>query len=149
MDRLAATLASFSTPTEEDEDMTDNGIVPVPSPPGLPLIGNIADLDPDVPLQSFLQMLDTYGEIIRVNLNGTRLVIGSVELADELCDESRFHKVVQGGLNQVRNGIGDGLFTAHGYEKNWGIAHRILLPAFGPASIRGMFPGTVHPQWRR
>lgn len=24
-------------------------------------------------------------------------------------------------------------------EHNWGIAHRILLPAFGPATIRGMF----------
>lgn len=34
----------------------------------------------------------------------------------------------------------DGLFTARENEANWGIAHRILMPAFGPASIQGMFP---------
>jgi hypothetical protein len=31
------------------------------------------------------------------------------------------------------------LFTAHGHEPNWAIAHRILIPAFGPLSVRGMF----------
>ena len=33
----------------------------------------------------------------------------------------------------------DGLFTAREEETNWGVAHRILMPAFGPASIQGMF----------
>ena len=33
----------------------------------------------------------------------------------------------------------DGLFTAYKGEENWGIAHRILMPAFGPLSIRSMF----------
>jgi len=32
-----------------------------------------------------------------------------------------------------------GLFTAHGHEPNWAIAHRILIPSFGPLSIRSMF----------
>lgn len=36
----------------------------------------------------------------------------------------------------------DGLFTATGAEEtNWGIAHRILVPAFAPASLRNMFDG--------
>jgi cytochrome P450/NADPH-cytochrome P450 reductase len=34
-----------------------------------------------------------------------------------------------------------GLFTAHQDEENWAIAHRILIPAFGPLSIRNMFGG--------
>lgn len=43
-------------------------------------------------------------------------------------------------LRQVRNGIHDGLFTATGPEEpNWGIAHRVLMPALGPLAIRGMF----------
>lgn len=42
-------------------------------------------------------------------------------------------------LNEVRNGVNDGLFTAREEEPNWGIAHRILMPAFGPSSIQGMF----------
>jgi cytochrome P450/NADPH-cytochrome P450 reductase len=57
----------------------------------------------------------------------------------EVCDEKRFRKPVKGALNQVRNGVHDGLFTAREDEPNWGIAHRILMPAFGPASIQGMF----------
>jgi cytochrome P450/NADPH-cytochrome P450 reductase len=40
----------------------------------------------------------------------------------------------------IRTGVHDGLFTARGEEEeNWGIAHRILMPAFGPLSIQGMF----------
>ncbi|KAK0637841.1 Bifunctional cytochrome P450/NADPH--P450 reductase [Lasiodiplodia hormozganensis] len=49
-------------------------------------------------------------------------------------------KKVTAALQQVRNGTHDGLFTAYGpQEKNWGIAHRVLISAFGPISIRGMF----------
>jgi cytochrome P450/NADPH-cytochrome P450 reductase len=33
----------------------------------------------------------------------------------------------------------DGLFTAYHGERGWGIAHRILMPAFGPLRIRDMF----------
>lgn len=71
------------------------------------------------------------------------MIITSVDLMEEVCDEERFTKAVQGALCQVRNGVGDGLFTAHYGEKNWGIAHRILMPAFGPLSIQGMFDGII------
>ena len=33
----------------------------------------------------------------------------------------------------------DGLFTAYPGEHNWDVAHRTLMPAFGPLSIRSMF----------
>jgi cytochrome P450/NADPH-cytochrome P450 reductase len=42
-----------------------------------------------------------------------------------------------------RCGLTLGLFTAHGDEANWALAHRILMPAFGPLSIRNMLPGMV------
>ena len=59
---------------------------------------------------------------------------------NEICDEERFSKKVAAALEQVRNGVHDGLFTAYGpQEKNWGIAHRVLMPALGPLAIRGMF----------
>lgn len=85
------------------------------------------------------------GPIYKLNLGGaTRVIISSVELMDEICNEERFVKAVAGGpLMEVRNGIGDGLFTAHHGEKNWGVAHRILMPAFGPLSIQGMFDGNL------
>jgi len=66
-------------------------------------------------------------------------VISSVALAQEVLDEKRFHKAISGPLLEVRNLVSDGLFTAFNGEKNWGIAHRILMPAFGPLSIKGMF----------
>lgn len=61
-------------------------------------------------------------------------------LLSELCDETRFHKHVSFGLELLRSGTHDGLFTAYDHEKNWGLAHRLLVPAFGPLRIREMFP---------
>lgn len=63
---------------------------------------------------------------------------------DEVCDEGRFTKVIAAVLKQARNGIHDGLGTAHGpEERNWGIAHRILAPHFAPLAIENMF-GDMH-----
>ena len=66
-------------------------------------------------------------------------MIASQALMNEVCDEERYHKLIAAGLIEVRNGIHDALFTAHDGEENWGIAHRVLLPALGPLAIRGMF----------
>ena len=58
---------------------------------------------------------------------------------NEICDEKRFNKAVSGALKEVRNGVGDGLFTAFHGEHNWEVAHRTLVPAFGPIGIKDMF----------
>lgn len=42
-------------------------------------------------------------------------------------------------LEELRAIAKDGLFTAYNKEPNWGKAHRILMPAFGPIGVRGMF----------
>jgi cytochrome P450/NADPH-cytochrome P450 reductase len=63
-------------------------------------------------------------------------------LVDEVCNEDRFRKAVFAGLNEMRHAVHDGLFTAvYPGEENWAVAHRVLVPAFGPLSIRGMFDG--------
>jgi cytochrome P450/NADPH-cytochrome P450 reductase len=113
----------------------------IPGPPGLPIIGNVADLNPDNPVESLCRLSAKYGPIFRFTLAGSeRVVIGSQALMDEVCDEERFSKIVAAALEQVRNGAHDGLFTAYGpQERNWGIAHRVLLPQLGPLSIRNMF----------
>ena len=113
----------------------------IPGPPGLPLLGNVQDIDPEDPIQSLCNLTDIYGSCWTFSIAGnSRVVIGSQELMNEVSDESRFSKIVSSALKEVRNGTHDGLFTAYGpEEKNWGIAHRILLPAFGPLSIRNMF----------
>ncbi|KAJ4165318.1 hypothetical protein LMH87_006954 [Akanthomyces muscarius] len=96
--------------------------IPIPEPPGLPFI-------------------DTYGEIYRMRLGGSAFcVVSSRELVNDACDERRFKKTIAGSLGKVRNAVHDGLFTADSEtEPNWGKAHRILIPAFGPLSIRNMF----------
>ena len=58
---------------------------------------------------------------------------------NDICDEKRFGKIVTAGLGEVINLTGDGLFTAHNGEHNWEVAHRVLVPAFGPLNIRSMF----------
>ena len=81
------------------------------------------------------------GPIFKLWLPAERTFVGSYALAKELYDEKRFQKAVSGPLAQVRVATGDGLFTARPGEHNWEIAHRILMPAFGPLSINSMFPG--------
>ncbi|KUJ12657.1 putative cytochrome P450 oxidoreductase OrdA-like protein [Mollisia scopiformis] len=113
---------------------------PIPGPPGLPILGNIHDIDPADSIASIGRLADTYGEIFKLSLGGVeRLFISSHELMNEVCDEKRFSKKVSGPLEQIRNGVKDGLFTAYPGEHNWEIAHRVLMPAFGPLSIRSMF----------
>lgn len=113
---------------------------PIPEPPSLPFIGSAASINRDLPLSTFKSWAEQYGEIFRVRIGSrTSVFCSSVELVNELCDERRFKKIPFGGLAEVRNGVNDGLFTARIEEPNWGIAHRVLMPAFGPIGIRRMF----------
>jgi cytochrome P450/NADPH-cytochrome P450 reductase len=84
-------------------------------------------------------LLTIKGEIFKLNLGGERLFVSSVELVNEVCDEKRFQKIVSGSLDQVRNGTPQGLFTSRTGEHHWEVAHRTLMPAFGPLSIHSMF----------
>ncbi|KAK0195936.1 fatty acid hydroxylase [Armillaria mellea] len=113
---------------------------PIPQPPTVPFLGNTRDLDRDVPIQSFILLAKTYGEIYQLDLLGGRrlICVNSHALANEISDDKRFKKSSSPALYEVRNLVGDGLFTAFGDESNWGVAHRILMPAFGTMSVRGM-----------
>lgn len=113
---------------------------PVPEPPRLPFLGNIADVDAENSINSFVSLAEKYGEIYRLHLPGARLVfVSSHALVDDACDERRFKKIPNTVLTEIREGVHDGLFTAKLEEPNWGIAHRVLMPAFGPMGIRNMF----------
>lgn len=114
--------------------------IPIPHPPGYPIIGNVADVDPELPIQSFGNLADQYGEIFSLTMFGKkRVIVTSQALTNELCDEKRFGKTVGTALAELRHGIGDGLFTAHSEEENWALAHRVLVPAFGPLNLADMF----------
>ncbi|KAJ7882007.1 cytochrome P450 [Mycena olivaceomarginata] len=112
---------------------------PIPQPPTIPLIGNVALIEPEAPNRSFDLLAKKYGEIYQLDLLGEKLIfVSSYKLANELSDDTRFEKRITNALMEVRNLVGDALFTAHPDEPNWGIAHRLLMPAFGTMKIKGM-----------
>ncbi len=128
----------------------------IPQPRPKPLIGNAADVEPIAVLQSMLELAREYGPIYRLQFPGQSLIaLSSHTLAAEVCDETRFHKAVHGPLRQLRPLVGDGLFTAYDEEPNWGKAHRLLMPAFGPAAMRDYFDDMLEmadqmlTKWRR
>ncbi|KAE9394063.1 cytochrome P450 [Gymnopus androsaceus JB14] len=87
----------------------------IPQPPGYPFVGNIFSLNNDVPAHGFHELAQQYGEIYQLNLIGRQVIfVSSYALVNELSDDSRFRKSV--GFND---------------ESSWGIAHRLLVPAFG------------------
>ncbi|SDU37773.1 bifunctional cytochrome P450/NADPH--P450 reductase [Halopseudomonas salegens] len=117
--------------------MTD---ISIPQPKPAPWLGNLPDIDPQTPIQSMMQLVREYGPLMRLDFPvGRVLMLSSQALANEVCDESRFAKKVHASLQQLRAIGGDGLFTAYNDEPNWGKAHRILMPAFGPMGLRDMF----------
>ncbi|KAJ9114037.1 hypothetical protein QFC22_005857 [Naganishia vaughanmartiniae] len=144
MDILASGTTALLTADDSDKKPGIVGTHPIPQPPSKPLIGNLLDIDPNTGLESFVRLIQRYGEIIQLDIVGNRrMFVGSQRLVHELSDQTRFEKKVVGALEQVRHLAGDGLFTAHQQEPSWEVAHRILIPAFGPLSIREMYPGMV------
>lgn len=117
----------------------------IPCPTGYPILGNVLDVDPEHPQESLARLAKTYGPIFRLRLPRDRIFVANHALAQDLFDENRFQKSVSGPLEQVRNATKDGLFTAYPGEHNWEVAHRTLMPAFGPLSIRDMFSGIIYP----
>jgi cytochrome P450 / NADPH-cytochrome P450 reductase len=114
-------------------------IATIPQPRPLPVLGNLPDIDIKAPVQSLMRLAEVHGPIYRLIVGGPAItVLGSQELVNEVCDESRFSKKVHRPLEVIRDFAGDGLITAYNDEPNWSKAHRLLMPAFGPIGIRSM-----------
>ena len=121
---------------------------PIPSPPGLPIIGNLLDVmnndaEDHYTLRPMERLAEEYGPIYKLRIKGMeRILISNHELFEEVCDETQFFKAAPPALSSGKGGGTPGLFTAP-TEKHpdWAQAHRILMPAFGPTSIRNMFDG--------
>ncbi|KAH8777555.1 fatty acid hydroxylase [Diaporthe sp. PMI_573] len=112
-------------------------------PPGLPFVGNIFDLQDEVPLRAIERIADIHGPIFKVKAPGREsIMVSGFDLFDELCDETRFYKLLGGKLASAADSSGKprGLFTQKSEkEDDWGQAHRILMPAFGPLAVAEMF----------
>ena len=115
--------------------------LPIPQPKGLPWLGNLLQLPKDRVAQTFLEISRQFPQgLYQLDFAGRRVpFVYAADLVAELCDETRFRKLIGPPLSFLRAGAGDGLFTAHPDEPNWGKAHRILLPAFSQRAMKGYF----------
>ena len=115
----------------------------IPGPKPLPVLGNMTNVSASKFSQNLLSISQDYKDtgIYRLVLpSSTMLIVGSHDLVDELCDETRFEKRITHLMDEIRKITGDGLFSAHGDSLEWEKAHRLLMPAFGPIAIRNLFP---------
>ncbi|WP_306370951.1 bifunctional cytochrome P450/NADPH--P450 reductase [Nocardiopsis sp. CC223A] len=111
-------------------------ILPIPEPPGLPLLGHVLDLSSGI--GELVELARRTGPIMRMRLPGQSLIlVTGGDLVAELSDQTRFRKNVHQDLEYLRALAGDGLFTAYGDEPNWRKAHDVLLPAFSLGAMRG------------
>ncbi|KAK0610715.1 cytochrome P450-like protein [Bombardia bombarda] len=113
---------------------------PIPQPPGVPILGNIFNIDQNNTWWSLKGLAEKYGEIFQIKVLGKPIVfVASAALAEEICDQSRFRKYVGGPIVEIRYAVHDSLFTAYEHETNWGIAHRIIAPQLSTQAVAGHF----------
>ncbi|KAL2023351.1 hypothetical protein VTK56DRAFT_3089 [Thermocarpiscus australiensis] len=129
---------------------------PIPQPPGVPILGNIFDIDRNNTWWSLKTLAEKYGEIFQIKVLGHKIVfVASAALAEELCDEKRFRKYVGGPIVEIRYSVHDSLFTAFDHEESWGIAHRIIAPQLTPEAVASHFDEVLRctdeliTKWRR
>lgn len=114
----------------------------IPGPKGLPLVGNVFDIDADNPIEAFIEMAEEYGPIYKLDIpGGIRLIVSGPALVEEICDDARFDKMVSGGLASLRKGaVGNGLFTSETDDPLWRRAHNILMAPFSLQAMRDYMP---------
>ena len=112
----------------------------LPSPPSVPVLGHVPLIDPEKPVQSMMKLAAKYGPVLRMKFPARDfLLVGTHALMDELSDDTRFRKLVHQPLRLLQPIGGIGLFTVETADPEWGAAHRVLMPAFGPQAMRDMF----------
>ena len=115
----------------------------IPGPHGLPVVGNVFDIDATNPIEGFMAMAKEYGPIFKFEVpgGGTRLMLSDPDLVEEVCDDTRFDKLVAGGLAQLQqDALANGLFTSDTDDPLWRRAHNILMAPFSLQAMRDYMP---------
>ncbi len=129
----------------------------IPGPRGVPLLGNVFDIDSHSPVEGFMRMARQYGPVFKVSLpTGTRIMVSDPDLAAEICDDARFDKQVGAGLAAISKTLaGRGLFTSETKDPLWHRAHAILMAPFSQQAMREYMPrmldiaGQLSDKWER
>jgi cytochrome P450/NADPH-cytochrome P450 reductase len=117
----------------------------LPGPPGLPFIGNVRAIDFTQPIESLMSLAREYGPIFKlITPGGISVVVSGVDLVSEICDDTRFDKVITAGLSILAEGpIDAGLFTAHTDDPMWARAHGLLMAPFSMQAMRDYMPAMI------
>lgn len=116
----------------------------IPNPKTKLITGNLSDINPNSIIQSLIKIAKNYDGIYKLSFpNREIIIVSSQELVDELCNEKRFDKTLPPPILTLKEVAGDGLFTSYTHEPNWGKAHRLLTPVFGPLAIQEMLPKMI------
>jgi len=102
---------------------------------------NYADLRPFI-CSAHLRLMHEHGPIFRMTLppNTDAVVICDPELTAQVIENPSVWQKTHFKHSQVVRGfVGRGVFTADDDEEIWGIAHRILLPAFSNQGMKLYF----------
>ena len=76
----------------------------LPGPHGVPILGNLLDLDTPNPMETIIGWGLQWGPIFRVSVPGRDLVIVSgADLVEEICDDTRFGKQLGPGLKAAQD----------------------------------------------
>src|SRR3954454_18306820 len=138
---------SAGAPADRRKPMTATlGLDEIPGPKGLPLLGNVRDLDLSAPIDSLLRLAREYGQIYKLSTPaGDRLVVSGADLVADLVDDARFDKLVTGGLSELkpREGESVGLFSSRTQDPLWKRAHNILMAPFSLQAMRDYTPKMV------
>ena len=93
----------------------------IPTPDGLPLVGNMFTIPAKRTIQTLMEIVREHGPMIRLRTPvGDRFVASGLAMIDDLCDDERFDKLVGDGQKAVRKfGRSNGLFTSDTDDPNW------------------------------
>ncbi len=116
----------------------------LPGPHGVPVLGNLLDLNNPHPIDTLMDWAREFGPIYKLVVPGTtRIVVSGADLMPDICDDERFDKQLGPGLIAARGTGTPGLFLSETSDPLWRRAHNILMAPFSQSSMRGYLPRMV------
>ena len=105
----------------------------------MPLLGNMFEIKQATMMQDLMTLAREWGPIFKLTTpTGPRYIVYGLEMVDDLCDDSRFDKLVGVSQRELRKTHESaGLFTADTDDPLWNSAHDILLPSFSTWAMKG------------
>jgi cytochrome P450/NADPH-cytochrome P450 reductase len=92
-------------------------------------------------IEILMDLVRENGPVFAMEMPGGRMIaVASSEASDEVCDDSRYDKLIGPAFERAKRFAGDGLVTTKTTDEAWIKAHRVLMPAFSTEAIHAYLP---------